>query len=110
MRNLIISLVIITLGSFSLSAQDWELDGNISINPTVDFLGTTDNTPIPFRTSNTERMRLWPTGLQTIGTGSQVYTIDQGGMLGIGQEFNFFSGGAAVGPYSLIHLIGLNTC
>jgi hypothetical protein len=109
MKNLILCLAAIMLSSISINAQ-WDVFGNNSILPASMMLGTTDNTPIPFRTSNTERMRLWPTGLQTIGTGSQVYTIDQGGMLGIGQEFNFFSGGAAVGPYSLIHLNGLNTC
>lgn len=48
-------------------AQDWELDGNNTISPTTDFLGTTDATPIPFRTDDEERMRLTSTGLLGLG-------------------------------------------
>ena len=42
----------------NIFCQDWELDGNVTIDPTTDMLGTTDNSHLPFRTSNTEWMRL----------------------------------------------------
>src|SRR5215471_8668983 len=40
----------------------WLLGGNSGINPVSQFLGTTDNQPLVFRTNNTERMRLSSAG------------------------------------------------
>ncbi|RYD77872.1 MAG: hypothetical protein EOP53_12250 [Sphingobacteriales bacterium] len=42
----------------------WDNLGNYGINPAINFLGTMDNSPIPFRTNNVERMRLTNTGLE----------------------------------------------
>lgn len=39
-------------------AGDWKLLGNASTNPTINFLGTTDNQSLVFRTNNTERVRI----------------------------------------------------
>lgn len=59
-------LFAIGLGT-SLSAQ-WQLTGNAITNPTTQFIGTTTNQPLVFRTNNTEKMRVTPTGNVGIGT------------------------------------------
>ena len=41
----------------------WNLTGNGGTNPATNFLGTTDDQPVVFRTDDTERMRLTNTGL-----------------------------------------------
>ena len=51
------------------TAQTWSLPGNAGINPALDFIGTTDNNPLVFRTNNNERMRLFANG-QAIINGS----------------------------------------
>ncbi len=38
--------------------DDWKLAGNAGTNPTNDFVGTTDNQNLIFRTNNLERLRL----------------------------------------------------
>jgi hypothetical protein len=57
------------LMSTMLQAQ-WQLSGNTSTNPAIDFLGTTDNQDLSFRTNNTIRMQLESTGELGIGTTS----------------------------------------
>lgn len=49
-------------------ANDWKLLGNAGTNPTNNFLGTTDNQALVFRTNNTERARITNTGNVGIGT------------------------------------------
>jgi hypothetical protein len=44
------------------------LAGNASTTPTTNFIGTTDNEPLAFRTNNTENMRLTSAGNLGIGT------------------------------------------
>ena len=46
----------------------WNLAGNAGINPAANFLGTTDNQPLVFRTNNSERARLGTNGFFGIGT------------------------------------------
>jgi hypothetical protein len=58
-----------TLGSGS-SSSAWSLTGNTAINPTSTFLGSTDNTPLAFRTNNVERFRIDGSGNIGIGTSS----------------------------------------
>lgn len=45
----------------------WSTSGNSGIRPGINFLGTTDNQPLIFRTKNTERIRIQPQG--NIGVG-----------------------------------------
>jgi uncharacterized coiled-coil protein SlyX len=53
------------------SGSAWSLAGNTAVNPSTTFIGTTDNTPVAFRTANTERMRIdGATGAIGIGTTS----------------------------------------
>jgi len=88
-------------------APDWNTQGNIGIIPANgDMLGTTDNTPIPFRTDDVERMRLWQSTSQLLNNGTpNPAIIDQAGFLGISRDGNLFTGD---GPFSLLHLNGLN--
>ncbi|SCY48631.1 hypothetical protein [Flavobacterium caeni] len=48
--------------------KGWEVTGNTGTTPTDDFVGTTDDQPLAFRTNNTEHMRITNTGSTGIGT------------------------------------------
>lgn len=52
----------------SLNSNDWKTTGNAGTTPVTNFLGTTDNQALVFRTNNTERMRL--TGAGNLGIGA----------------------------------------
>lgn len=53
----------------TLSATNaWGLGGNIGTTPTTNFIGTSDNNSVAFRTDNTERARILATGQVGIGT------------------------------------------
>lgn len=52
------------------NAISWGLAGNTASS--TSFLGTLDNNPLRFRTNNTERMTLLPSGFLGIGTNSPV--------------------------------------
>lgn len=52
----------------NLSTNAWKITGNAGTNPTNNFLGTTDNQALVFRTNNTERMRVLANGNVGIGT------------------------------------------
>jgi hypothetical protein len=111
MKNIIVCFSIILLSSAGINAQHWNELGNTGITPATKFLGTIDNTPIPFRTFNRERMRLYNNVATVItpgGAPGNTYTNNQLGFLGLGVDVNFFSGTAAKGPYSLLHLNGNN--
>ena len=56
--------------TFKQDATDWRLVGNTGTNASTNFLGTTDNQPLVFRTDNTERMRILSDGLVWINTTS----------------------------------------
>jgi len=66
-------------GTFNTLA--WLLGGNSATNPASQFIGTTDNQPLVFRTNNAERMRLSTTGFLGLGnpnsvTGADKFRID----------------------------------
>jgi hypothetical protein len=56
--------------TFKQDATDWRLVGNTGTSASTNFLGTTDNQPLVFRTNNTERMRILSDGLVWINTTS----------------------------------------
>ena len=66
----------ITLNAFYYSdngiwkpvANGWQLNGNTGTNPVTDFIGTTDNLDLVFRTFSTERIRI--TGDGKVGINS----------------------------------------
>ncbi len=62
--------LLLTLATIAntLSAQDWSTTGNLGTTPAINFVGTTDNSGLAFRTNSTERMRLTPTGELGVGT------------------------------------------
>jgi hypothetical protein len=47
--------------------KDWTLTGNAGTNTTSNFLGSTDNVGVAFRTNNTERMQIEDDGQVTVG-------------------------------------------
>jgi hypothetical protein len=51
-------------------SNDWKLVGNSGTNPAINFLGTTDNQDLVFRTNNTEKVRVLSNGNVGIGTAS----------------------------------------
>jgi hypothetical protein len=56
--------------TFQEDATDWRLVRNTGTNAFTNFLGTTDNQPLVFRTNNTERMRILSDGRVWINTTS----------------------------------------
>jgi hypothetical protein len=64
-----------TSAQTALSA--WNKSGNAGTNPASDFLGTSDNQPLVFKTNNTESLRLGTDGKVGIGTStlSQELTV-----------------------------------
>lgn len=63
----------------------WNLLGNTGTNPAINFLGTTDNADLVFRTNNTERMRLYNNGIfsntpnNIIGSDGQGWNVSANG-------------------------------
>jgi hypothetical protein len=51
----------------NLQSTFWSITGNTGTNPSNNFLGTTDNTRLAFRTNNSERMTLMPNGRIGLG-------------------------------------------
>ena len=54
--------------AFIPSGRTWSLDGNAGIDAFTDFIGTTDNQPLVFRTNSLERIRLSSAGFLGVGT------------------------------------------
>ncbi|MBS1660385.1 MAG: hypothetical protein JST68_04970 [Bacteroidetes bacterium] len=69
----------------SSASAGWSLTGNATVDPATTFLGTTDNTPVVFRTGNTERIRIdGSTGNLLIGKSFQAntsYKLDISGII-----------------------------
>lgn len=64
------------IGSDDISKWDtvadnaWSKIGNAGANPTINFLGTTDNNDLVFRTNNTEKFRITGTGRLSVSRSS----------------------------------------
>jgi hypothetical protein len=58
------------------TAAGWSLTGNPSTNPSSNFLGTTNNVDLAFRTNNQERMRITKAGDVGIGTTTPFAALD----------------------------------
>ncbi|MEO6453326.1 MAG: tail fiber domain-containing protein [Ginsengibacter sp.] len=60
--------------STSAGGDSWNLIGNAGINPADNFIGTTDEQPLDFRTNNILRTRITTKGqIETYNTGSSVF-------------------------------------
>ncbi|MEN6510608.1 MAG: hypothetical protein ABFD00_02105, partial [Chloroherpetonaceae bacterium] len=51
-----------TIQSGSISENNWKMTGNANTDSTTNFLGTTDNQPLIFKTNNTERVHFSTNG------------------------------------------------
>lgn len=67
MKKKILFGALLCAGVLTTKAQ-WSLTGNAGINTATNFLGTTDNKALIFRTNNIERMRIGGAGKIGIGT------------------------------------------
>jgi len=69
----------------------WGLSGNAGTNPSTNFLGTTDNNGLIFKTNNTERMRLSSGGGVSIGTTTLCSgcLVDVAGKIGVNVNFGY---------------------
>jgi len=87
--------ILAVLSSALLSAsfgQSWGLTGNSGTNPPTNFLGTKDSKALVFKTNNTERMRINPTGNGNVGIGvtNPVQRLDVNGNINLGKGFSLF--------------------
>lgn len=64
------------------SSSGWALVGNAGTDPATNFVGTTDNQPLVFRTNNVENMRIGTNGNIGIGTAAPAYKLDAPGTTG----------------------------
>jgi hypothetical protein len=78
-------------GTIWLPFLGWSLTGNTSINPTVNFLGTTDAEPLIMKTNGIEDLRLTPSGLIGVGITTPVAKFEVSGNVRIDTS----SGGAS---------------
>jgi hypothetical protein len=69
-RNTTFLAIALCAASLSSEAQAWKLVGNAGTTPGTNFVGTTDNKALVFKTKNIERMRIAPNGRVGIGTTS----------------------------------------
>lgn len=86
-------IITATILSISISAQDphWNTDGNNSTNPNDDFVGTTDNADLRFRTFDTFKMTLTsPAGWLglNITAPEMMFHVEDGGILSNGSIGN----------------------
>jgi hypothetical protein len=73
---------------WSTNSGGWGLTGNLGTNPTNNFLGTTDNQSLVFRTNNVERFRINTDGEVIAGNATSPYTGDL--LVGYGTATNPF--------------------
>lgn len=70
----------------------WQLAGNSGTNASTNFLGTTDNVDLVFRTNNLERMRITGAGKVGIGTTTPIGALHVVGNNGVIAEGTFGTG------------------
>ena len=74
----------------TFSQTDWHITGNAATNAATNFVGTTDNKPLSFRTNNAVRMRINTNGNIGIGTTAPVQKLDVNGNINLGKGFSLF--------------------
>ena len=65
MKTQLFSMALL-VSSFTF-AQSWNITGNSGTNPSNNFIGTTDNQPLVFKTNNTKVMNILPNGVVKVG-------------------------------------------
>lgn len=65
----------------TVNANDWHINGNAGTNAATNFLGTTDNVAVIFRSNNNERMRIANGGAVMVNTttAAGVFTVAAAG-------------------------------
>lgn len=79
-----------------VSAQTWNLNGNAGTNSSTDFVGTTDNQSLVFKTNNTEKLSISENGRFI------AYGISQPGAV---WDKNLFFGGGVANPTGLYNTV-----
>ncbi|MDT3740657.1 MAG: hypothetical protein RO257_14290 [Candidatus Kapabacteria bacterium] len=80
----------------------WSLTGNAGINSSINFLGTTDNNNLVFRTNDTARLTILGTGKVDISYGADVYgSLSVLNSNGFGTVFTIDPAQAATISYTL---------
>jgi hypothetical protein len=75
-------LIIIALfGITKANAQDWSITGNTGTDPTLNFIGTTDNTAFKIKTFDQVRIQIGGTGNVKIGSGVAATKLDVAGII-----------------------------
>jgi hypothetical protein len=75
-QNIFLAIVILMIVNQHTMYAQWAITGNATTNPTTNFVGTTDNVDLVFRTNNTEKVRIQSSGDVGIGTTSPSYKLD----------------------------------
>lgn len=65
MKTQLFSMALL-VSSFTF-AQSWNITGNSGTNPSNNFIGTTDNQPLVFKTNNTKVINILPNGVVKVG-------------------------------------------
>jgi hypothetical protein len=74
------------------NSSSWGLNGNSGTNSSSNFLGTSDNTDLVFKTNNTEKMRITSGGKIGIGTSTPLASVHIVGNNGLVAEGTFGTG------------------
>ncbi|GIV50088.1 MAG: hypothetical protein KatS3mg038_0609 [Candidatus Kapaibacterium sp.] len=91
------------------SGSFWSLQGNSGIDPTANFLGTTDAQPLVIKTNGQERLRVTPTGNVGIGSSNPLALLSVGpaSQFQVDANGNIIAGGLnLVGASALLRLGG----
>jgi hypothetical protein len=81
--------------------KDWSLAGNAGTSLASNFLGTTDNTSMSFKTNNTERIRIVNDGRVSVNN-TTPFGTDRFSVTGASGDYaiNAYASGAGVGVYA----------
>lgn len=83
------------------NGRDWSLEGNAGTNSSINFLGTTDDTSLVFRTNDSERMRVVNNGQVAINTNAPA-AGDRFTVIGNAGEYavNAYASGTGVATFA----------
>jgi trimeric autotransporter adhesin len=86
-----IAALVCCMHSKTFAQTDWHITGNGGTNATNNFVGTTDNVPLAFRTNNAIRMRINGNGNIGIGTTAPFQKLDVNGNINLRKGFALYA-------------------